>query len=477
MRKSAIRITCFLLLLACVMSGVNQVLSLKDYDGAYGTQVVTVFYGQEENSIDVLILGSSHAYESFNTGVLWEEYGMASYVLAGPHQPMWNTYYYLKEALKTQKPELIVLEAYMTRSWEEYETIGLIQNTYGLKWSADRVAAVKVSAPQERWKEFLPEYVQYHSRYKELAAGDFLEYNGYPPNKHWKGFNDNMLMAPQENPDVSRVSEREELFDKTEKYYRMIIELAQENNIPIVVVMSPFANVSEKLQKRFNRAQDVAEEYGVEFINYNLCYKDIGIDFATDAADVEHLNFSGNRKFSTAVGRYLTEHYEISDRRGDSRYQSWQDEADFIRANRKDRELCEAADRETFLERVQNEDYLYFISTRKCDIKNENIHTILNTFGISYNGTNEIWQADSNGVEWMSGEQEAERYRRIDQHDILLKRTWNEKDEEYVNEIIIDAENHQTVRHGVNVTVYSTVTQKVVDSVGFDADNDYQLVR
>lgn len=475
MRRSAIRIICFLLLLVCVLASVNQVVKLKDSAG--GIYNVTLFYEQEDDSIDVLILGSSHAYEDFNTGVLWEEYGMASYVLGGPHQPIWNTYYYLKEALKTQKPELIVLEAYMTTSWEEYETIGAIENTYGLKWSPDRIEAVMVSTPREQWRDFLPEFVQYHSRYKELSAADFLKYNGYPPDINWKGFVDNMIITEMENPDVSEVKKRSDLHEKTEKYYRMILELAQKNDIPIIVMASPYAGVNEKEQARLNRAQDIAEEYGIEFINYNSCYRELGIDFTTDVADGHHLNFNGNRKFSSAVGKYLVEHYEISDRRGDGRYQSWQDRADYIRANRRDQELREAADREEFLEKAQNEDYLFFISARKCDVKDENVHEILNTFGISYNGTNEVWQTGSDGVEWMSGEQEAERYRRIDQHDVILRKIWDQKEEEYVNEIIIDATHYQIVRRGVNVIVYSTATQKVVDSVGFDANEDYKLVR
>lgn len=477
MRKSMVRILCFLMLLVCTLVEINQVLKFKHGDGGY---VVKTFYEQEEDSVDVLILGSSHAFDDFNTGVLWDEYGMASYVLAGSFQPLWNTYYYLKEALKTQKPELIVLEGYMTTALWEYKEDTVVWNTYGLKWSSDRIEAVKTSVPEEQWREFLPEYVQYHARYKEISSADFLRYQEKPVYENWKGFWDNMTTTELETPDIftwQSLNERRELFEKTEKYYRMIIELAQENNIPIIVVVSPYAGISGTDQALFNRAQDIAEEYGVEFINYNLCYQEIGIDCATDVADRAHLNFSGNRKFSAAVGKYLVEHYEISDRRGDSRYQSWQDNADYIRANREDQELRETADREAFLEKAQNDDYLFFISTKNCDIKDENVHKVLNTFGISYGGTNEIWQTGSNGVEWMSGEKETERYRRIDQHDVVLRRIWDEEVGEYVNQMFVDATIYNKVENGVNVIVYSKKTQNVVDSVGFDAENDYQLVR
>ena len=474
MSRSIIRITCFVVLLTCVMLCVNGILKMKHGDGIYD---VTKFYEQERDSVDVLILGSSHAFEDFNTGVLWDEYGMAAYVLGGSFQPLWNTYYYLKEGLKTQKPELIVLEGYMTVFSEEYSG-GVIKNSYGLKWSADKVAAIKVSTPQEEWRDFLPEYSQYHTRYTELSAADFLKNQGNPLYENWKGFGDNIKTERLPNPDVSGVNERSELYEKSEKYYRMIIELAQENDIPIVVVVSPYAGIYEGPQTIFNRAQDIAAEYGVEFINYNLCYQEIGLDYATDAADGDHLNFRGNRKFSVAVGRYLTDHYEISDRRGDSRYQSWQMGADYIRSTMADKDLCEAMDRETFLEKAQNEDYLFFISTDgECDIKNAEIHNILNTFGISYGGTNEIWQVSDNGVEWYSGEQETERYLRLDRHDICLRRALDEEENDFGNTIIVDNFAYKKVDNGVNIIVYNTVTQKVVDSVGFNAGEDYQLVR
>lgn len=477
MKKTMIRIICFVALLACVLAGVNQVLKLKY---GFGPDCVTTLYDQEKNSVDVLILGSSHAYCDFNTGVLWDEYGMAAYVLAGPSQPLWNSFYYLKEALKTQRPELIVLEGYCLLSEPgEYDKGTIILNTSGLKWSVDKMEAIKVSTPQEHWRDHLPEYVQYHTRYRELSSADFLKYQGNSFYENWKGFRDFMDTEQLDNPDVPvGINEKIQIHEKTEKYYRMIIELAQENDIPIVVIVSPYAVISENVLAYFNWSQDIAAEYGVEFVNYNLCYREIGIDYTTDALDGSHLNFRGNRKFSTAVGQYLVEHYDISDRRGDSRYQSWQEGADYIRANLVDHELCGTEDREVFLEKVKNGDYLFFISTDgECDIKNKNIHRILNVFGISYNGTNEIWKVSADGMEWYSGEQEAEHYRRIDQHDIFLRRIWSEEDEGYKNEIFVDAVPYKKVEDGVNVTVYSTVTKQVVDSVGFDAHDDYQLVR
>lgn len=60
------------------------------------------FYNQKENTIDVLCIGNSATYVNINPAIMWEN-GIASFNLCESSQMPWNTYYYLEEALKTQK--------------------------------------------------------------------------------------------------------------------------------------------------------------------------------------------------------------------------------------------------------------------------------------------------------------------------------------------------------------------------------------
>ena len=70
------------------------------------------FRNLPENSIDVLILGSSHAQYSMNPAVFYVETGIYSYVLGSGCQPMSMSYYMLQEALKTQIPEVVILDVF-----------------------------------------------------------------------------------------------------------------------------------------------------------------------------------------------------------------------------------------------------------------------------------------------------------------------------------------------------------------------------
>jgi hypothetical protein len=142
--KNIIGVLIFLTIFVMVFYVVDTTLKFKYADG-----ILTIedFYHYPDNSIDVLLLGSSHVGVNIDTIQLNEEFGIASYNLWGSVQPTWNSYYYLKEALKTQKPKVVVLEGFLTSQDYEYMDYSrIIKNTLGMKWSLNKLKAIDVSA-------------------------------------------------------------------------------------------------------------------------------------------------------------------------------------------------------------------------------------------------------------------------------------------------------------------------------------------
>ena len=109
MIRKTVKIIAFFLILSVLLLRFHQVFRFKFNDGIYGMEQ---FYREKENSLDAIFFGSSHMYVNVNTSVLWKEYGIAGYDLGGSEQPVWNSYYYVKEALKTQKPSVLVLDCF-----------------------------------------------------------------------------------------------------------------------------------------------------------------------------------------------------------------------------------------------------------------------------------------------------------------------------------------------------------------------------
>ena len=95
----------------------------------------------------------------------------------------------------------------------------------------------------------------------------------------------------------------------------------------------PYPGITADHEARYNRGREIASEYGVPFLDLNLTWDDYQLDFSTDMADADHVNYSGNVKFSGYIGDYISREYALPDRRGDKRYVSWKKNAAMIQAD------------------------------------------------------------------------------------------------------------------------------------------------
>ena len=78
-----IRLIVLLAVFGSTLLILDRILLLKSKDGISQMQA---FYKQPENSVDALFVGSSHIFCHVNTGILWDEYGIAGYDLAAAEQ-------------------------------------------------------------------------------------------------------------------------------------------------------------------------------------------------------------------------------------------------------------------------------------------------------------------------------------------------------------------------------------------------------
>jgi len=481
MAKTIIKIISFSLILAMLLFYTNKVLKIKNLDGVYS---FTKFYEQDDNTVDVLVLGSSHASVHFNTGILWEDYGMSSFIVSGPGQPIWNSYYALKEALKTQRPDLIILEGFSLAMVEDYSTEDsyIMRNNYGFKWSKNKVDSLAASSPRDKWSELFLEYSQYHTRYKELSETDFLDNQGDPTLKDWKGFICKIGTEALEAEDYTYIAYQEELNEKVELYYRKTLELARDKEIPIVVIVSPYSAIQEYQQARYNKANSIAEEYGVEFFNCNTrtTLDEIGIDFLRDSFDRSHLNYQGSEKFTKYIGKWLVERYDITDRRFDEKYASWQRDADSYRQTIYNYKVSSTSDMDEMLTLLNNGNYMIVVSVDgKCSTEDEGARPMLDFFGVPNDGSQGIWCYESGKQNtWYSGIASNENYIRKGRHDFKLFRGFDEDEEKFENKIFYDnKELEKKVTNGINVYIYDEYTETIVDQVGFKMTEDFSLKR
>lgn len=325
MVRKAIREICcvilFILIGALLFFTTDRVLRIKS------CKQIDKYYTLEHNIVDVLFVGSSHCYRNINPAVLYEQDGIASYVLGTASQPIWNSYYFTVEALKTQKPKLIVIDCYKVAVNSEYADSAItIKALSGMHYSKNRIDAVKASVenPKE-WIEYFIGLPMYHNRYQEVTVEDYGRNYGNEYYEYFLGF------LPIDKPieetipdDLGDVTQKKEISVKNKQYLDKIINLADKNDIELLFVITPFCGKAERAQKYYNTLAEYLHTKGVPFVNGNLLYDELQLDGETDFGKGNHLSHIGADKYSAFLSTYLKEHYELPDRRGNKKYARWQ---------------------------------------------------------------------------------------------------------------------------------------------------------
>lgn len=475
--KNCLKCLTFAVMLVLLLCVINNIFSFKYGGGIYSMQK---FYDLEDDTVDLLVLGSSHAFENINPAVLWEEHGIAAYDLCGSLQPLWNTYYYFKEALKTQTPKLVILEAYATTFSTEYgDDSRIIRNTYGMKPSSDKLEALKASIPPERFSEFAIGFTQYHTRYDSLSKADFIKNQGNNLFLDWKGFGCNMETTALELKAFPYLTEVGQMSPKTQYYYEKILDLANEKEIPMMVLISPYAGITEEEQKIYNEAARIALEKHIFFGDFNGCYQLMGLDASSDLADEHHLNYSGNQKYTKYLGDFLCENYNdyIIDRRGDEKYISWERNAEYFRQLLYNENTKTILDGSEYLNNLENKDYLAVISMKNVNLEDRWIENELAFLEIENNYIeNSMWIVKGKNIlEHLMSTEKTSFHIELDNYSDLALELVNDVDK--VNPIIYNKVDYSKCPYGINICIYDMKTGTFLDSVWLNTENNLECIR
>ena len=165
---SAVRGIAFLSLVFFLIVRCYEVLSWKDTLGDYISST-TQLYSTEENRMDVLFVGSSHAYCSVAPAVIWNEAGIASFNMTTSGQDKNSSVHYLIEALKTQSPEVVFVELWGL-TFNEHAIEGNVhRNMMGMPLSENSIALIDDYVKDETMNSaYKLRWPVVHTRYKEL---------------------------------------------------------------------------------------------------------------------------------------------------------------------------------------------------------------------------------------------------------------------------------------------------------------------
>lgn len=294
------------------------------------------FYAEPKDTLDVVLIGSSPTYSSVVMPQLYGEYGIRSYPLASNVQRPKAGVYLVKEAEKTQDPDLYMFEMRMYTGTEESLTINMgytREVTDNMKYSLNRIAAINGLVTKDANSDDKARYTyyfdifKYHTNWISLINPSQLRSYDYTVPDPFKGYKITDKVGPAERPVITEDIAAADMDPDQEQALTDLMDFMDELGKPALFYVAPYA-VSEEEAGVFATVRSIVESRGFSFLDMNMYYDEIGIDFSRDYSDYGiHTNAAGARKCTEFIGRYLEDNYDLPDHRGDGTSDPSWDEA------------------------------------------------------------------------------------------------------------------------------------------------------
>ena len=298
-----------------------------------------ISFFEQEADFDVLFLGTSHVINGIFPMELWNDYGIVSYNFGGHGNRLATSYWVMENAFDYTSPKLIVIDCYMLSEPDKIASdFSHMHSVFdAFPFSKTKVNTVfdllEMEVQEEevdiddsktfvKQMELLWDYTIYHNRWNELGEVDFQ-----PEAEKEKGAESRIAVRIPEKKNIISADSKLEEDTISVVYLEKTIQDCQDRGIDILLTYLPFP-ADEKEQREANRVYDIAERYGVNYINF----LDMGIvSRETDYYDNDHLNPSGAKKVTDYLGQYILEQYSVPDQRGNKEYNDWYaDYADYV---------------------------------------------------------------------------------------------------------------------------------------------------
>lgn len=320
----ALCIVIAVLLLAAIPVALGPVVEPKYLTASKEGSLTEEYYvSVAETNHDVLFIGDCEVFESFIPAILWEEYGISSYVRGGAQQLTWHSYYLLEDALRYETPKAVVFNVYALKygepQREEYNRMALD----GMEWSSVKLDAIRASMTEdEDVLSYLLPFLRFHSRWSELTAEDFTYAYKDKPLVSDSGYLMQTGIIPA---DTQADLTPEPLLDTNlpataMDYLDRMRALCEERSIQLILIKAPTNFWRYHWYDEWDE-QVVAYAAAHDLPYYNLIddADEIGLDMSVDTYDAgAHLNVYGAEKLTRYFGAILRDTHNLPDQRVNS---------------------------------------------------------------------------------------------------------------------------------------------------------------
>lgn len=320
----------FVVFSVILVFGINHSFSYSDQ--LKSEKVLGNFYKLEDNTADVIYIGSSITQRGWISPEAFNEKGITSYSLATGSQPLVIAKYLMEESEKTQKPKLYIVELRdVINGPDEISEDAIRRITDNMKFSFNRINAVNASldfaskgrmepAETDRISYYL-KFMKYHSKWNmlhKLKTFDIKYYMGFAYYEKTE-----YRISPQpENEETKGVRP---INKETEKILNGLLDYCDNLDASVMFVSAPVGEARHE-QEKVNYAQKIIEKRGYEVLNFQHSdfREELGVDSDTWFYNINHMNYYGASKYTSFLSKYIYSRYNLTDRRKDKKYKEWE---------------------------------------------------------------------------------------------------------------------------------------------------------
>lgn len=318
-----IRNAVIILICAVAVASVLSMFKIQDKDAF---QAWDSFYSEKKDSIDIIYIGASNVYPFWSAPLYWKESGHTVFPLSISSMPSRAIKYMIEEARKTQPSAsfVVCLNTFKTGSRHEPASIHYVCDYMKLsKTKIDLIDALAEDAGfsgTEKIEFYLP-FVRFHSRWKDFSKKDYILRNYGIKNAISTS---NSMNEIQDVSSTYRItSSRIGCTDEQLEIMNELLDYCDDNGIRLLFTIVPQAINDESIIGQLNMLGDLATERGHQVVDLLSSYQDYDLQLNQDFYNSNHINVHGALKFTRHLGELFDSYYDLSDKRGNDLFESW----------------------------------------------------------------------------------------------------------------------------------------------------------
>ena len=277
---------------------------LDPFEAEDGLNAIDAFHKLEDNSIEVLVFGSSRAWKGCDTSVINDEYGIKAYNYSCNWQAINTTLLFIRDSFRTQSPDVIFVETgHVGKVLEDTDLNGEIYYTRRIPLFDGKKEYLRECFGNniERYASYYFPLIVFHDNWTQIDFENF-----YSPGKERYleayGYNEdcNTYLEKINIPPIEKTNQVK-LPESSIKALDKIVKECEEKGTRLV-----FYTIPCKDGYAYSEAMKIfADSRSVDYINFYELLDDSGLSGNTDYQDGVHLNKEGARKVAMYLSEYI----------------------------------------------------------------------------------------------------------------------------------------------------------------------------